>query len=112
MDDMIFVIGGFNGVTTIYHVECFDERTGEWYEATDMNSYRSALAACVVQGLPNVDDYIHQNRSGLMEEKRQKLLQQQALQEGRVRNAAPIPANEIEPVEEEREEEEEVEANI
>ncbi|GIY18410.1 hypothetical protein CEXT_311021 [Caerostris extrusa] len=38
MDDMIFVIGGFNGVTTIFHVECFDERTEEWYEATDMNS--------------------------------------------------------------------------
>ncbi|XP_055932755.1 kelch-like protein 10 [Argiope bruennichi] len=94
MDDMIFVIGGFNGVTTIYHVECYDERTGEWYEATDMNSYRSALAACVVQGLPNVDDYIHQNRSGLMEEKRQKLLQQQAVQEGRARMPTPILGNE------------------
>ncbi|CAL1297525.1 unnamed protein product [Larinioides sclopetarius] len=101
MDDMIFAIGGFNGVTTIYHVECYDERTGEWYEATDMNAYRSALAACVVQGLPNVDDYIHQNRSGLMEEKRQKLLQQQALQEGRIRNAVPTPANNNELDEEE-----------
>lgn len=91
MDDMIFVIGGFNGITTIYQVECFDERTGEWYEATDMNSYRSALAACVVQGLPNVDDYIHQNRSGLMEEKRQKLLQQQ---EARANLIATTPGNE------------------
>lgn len=79
MDDMIFVIGGFNGVSTIYHVECYDDRTNEWYEATDMNAFRSALAACVVLGLPNVNDYVHQNRRGLMEEKRQKLLQQRTL---------------------------------
>ncbi|KAL1498288.1 hypothetical protein ABEB36_009109 [Hypothenemus hampei] len=29
IDDMIFAIGGFNGVTTIYHVECYDEKTNE-----------------------------------------------------------------------------------
>ncbi|GIY24298.1 kelch-like protein 10 [Caerostris darwini] len=98
---MIFVIGGFNGVTTIFHVECFDERTEEWYEATDMNSYRSALAACVVQGLPNVDDYVHQNRQGLMEEKRQKLLQQQAVQEARTRYANDPPREDLEEAEEE-----------
>jgi kelch-like protein 10 len=74
IDDMIFCIGGFNGVTTIYHVECFDERTNEWYEATDMNIYRSALSACVIMGLPNIYDYIHQHRERLMEEKRQRLL--------------------------------------
>ncbi|XP_017760257.1 PREDICTED: kelch-like protein 10 [Eufriesea mexicana] len=74
IDDMIFAIGGFNGVTTIYHVECYDEKTNEWYEATDMNVYRSALSACVIMGLPNVNDYIHQHRERLMEEKRQKLL--------------------------------------
>ncbi|XP_043590171.1 kelch-like protein 10 isoform X1 [Bombus pyrosoma] len=74
IDDMIFAIGGFNGVTTIYHVECYDEKTNEWYEATDMNVYRSALSACVIMGLPNVNDYIHKHRERLMEEKRQKLL--------------------------------------
>lgn len=31
---MIFAIGGFNGVTTIYNVECFDPTTDEWYAAT------------------------------------------------------------------------------
>ncbi|KAJ8940240.1 hypothetical protein NQ318_016696 [Aromia moschata] len=62
IDDMIFAIGGFNGVTTIYHVECYDEKTNEWYEATDMNIYRSALSACVIDGLPNVQDYIHKHR--------------------------------------------------
>nr|CAH7722297.1 unnamed protein product [Callosobruchus chinensis] len=67
IDDMIFAIGGFNdvdiiGVTTIYHVECYDEKTNEWYEATDMNIYRSALSACVIDELPNVQDYIHKHR--------------------------------------------------
>ena len=28
---MIFAIGGFNGVTTIYNVECFDPSSDEWY---------------------------------------------------------------------------------
>uniref|UniRef100_T1IS98 Kelch-like protein 10 n=1 Tax=Strigamia maritima TaxID=126957 RepID=T1IS98_STRMM len=74
IDDMIFAIGGFNGVTTIFHVECYDDKTNEWYEATDMNIYRSALSACVIMGLPNVRDYIHKHRERLMEEKRQKLL--------------------------------------
>lgn len=81
IDDMIFVIGGFNGVTTIYHVECYDERTNEWYEATDMNIYRSALSACVIQGLPNVRDFIHKHREKLMEEKRQKMIALEAQRE-------------------------------
>lgn len=39
-----------------------------------MNICRSALSACVIMGLPNVNDYIHKHRERLMEEKRQKLL--------------------------------------
>ncbi|XP_044586739.1 kelch-like protein 10 [Cotesia glomerata] len=74
IDDMIFAIGGYNGVSTTFHVECYDEATNEWYEATDMNMYRSGLSACVIMGLPNVNDYIHKHRESLMEEKRQKLL--------------------------------------
>lgn len=106
IDDMIFAIGGFNGVTTIFHVECYDEKTNEWYkfcskkqfndfnkkdfcikcnnlnviffiiryEATDIGLHRSGVAACVIVGLPNVQDYIHKHREHLMEEKRQKLL--------------------------------------
>jgi len=30
LDDMIFVAGGFNGVTTIAQVECYNDRTDEW----------------------------------------------------------------------------------
>lgn len=74
IDDMIFAIGGFNGVTTIFHVECYDERTNEWYEATDMNVFRSALSACVISNLPNMQDYVHKHRERLMEEKRLKML--------------------------------------
>ncbi|XP_033728458.1 kelch-like protein 10 [Pecten maximus] len=59
IDEMIFAIGGFNGVTTIFNVECFDRNSEEWFDATDMNIYRSALSACVINGLPNVHDYTH-----------------------------------------------------
>ena len=31
IDDMIFAIGGFNGVTTIFNVECYDGTTDEWF---------------------------------------------------------------------------------
>lgn len=31
LDDYIFVIGGFNGITTIYNVECYDAEKNEWY---------------------------------------------------------------------------------
>ncbi|PIK53843.1 putative kelch-like protein 10 [Apostichopus japonicus] len=57
LDDMIFVIGGFNGITTIYNVECYDPDNNEWYDACDMNVYRSALSVGVVNGLPNVEDF-------------------------------------------------------
>lgn len=32
------------------------------FDCTDMNVYRSALSACVVSGLSNVKEYIHQDR--------------------------------------------------
>lgn len=30
LDDMIFAIGGFNGMTTIFNVELYDGTTDEW----------------------------------------------------------------------------------
>lgn len=30
IDDMLFAIGGFNGVTTIFNVECYDINADEW----------------------------------------------------------------------------------
>jgi Kelch motif. len=41
IDDMVFAIGGFNGVTTIYHVECYDQKTNEWYVALHLSYFRN-----------------------------------------------------------------------
>ena len=30
IDDMVFAIGGFYGITTIYNVECYDPSADEW----------------------------------------------------------------------------------
>lgn len=45
----------------------------EWLEATDMSIIRSALTANVVKRLPNIRDYIHQERDKLAEERRLRL---------------------------------------
>nr|XP_042903275.1 kelch-like protein 10 [Parasteatoda tepidariorum] len=87
-DDKIFVIGGFNGLSTIGNVECYDDREELWCPATTMCAFRSALAACVISGLPNVDDYIYKQRWNLLEERRQKLLQQQAINTAMARQLA------------------------
>ncbi|XP_062572493.1 kelch-like protein 10 [Saccostrea cucullata] len=62
LDNMIFVIGGFNGVNTIHNVECYGANTDEWYNAANMHLYRSALSACVVKDLPNLEDYVDRER--------------------------------------------------
>uniref|UniRef100_A0A1B6D3P4 Kelch-like protein diablo n=1 Tax=Clastoptera arizonana TaxID=38151 RepID=A0A1B6D3P4_9HEMI len=73
IDDMMFVIGGFDGQTTIDQVECFDDDRNEWFQVTDMNINRSAVSACVMDGLPNLHEYIYQNRELLLEDRRQRL---------------------------------------
>lgn len=57
VDDLLFVVGGFNGYATTFNVECYDEKADEWFDAQDMSIYRSALSCCVVPGLCNVGDY-------------------------------------------------------
>ena len=47
----MFTIGGFNGLTTVSSVECYDDTTDEWYDVADMNLFRSALSACIANGL-------------------------------------------------------------
>lgn len=54
VDDKLFVVGGFNGLTTILNVECYDEKPEEWCE---MGIFRSGLSCCVMHGLPNVAQY-------------------------------------------------------
>ena len=69
---MLLATGGFNGVVTISHCECYVPETNEWLEATDMSIIRSALTTNVVRGLPNLRDYIHKERDKLIEERRIK----------------------------------------
>lgn len=73
IDDMILAIGGFNGIVTISHCECYDPEADDWLEATDMSIIRSALTANVVKNLPNIRDYIHQDRDRLAEERRVRM---------------------------------------
>lgn len=74
IDDLIFAIGGFNGVVTISHTECYNPETDEWLEATDMSIIRSALTANVVKKLPNISEYLHKDRHRLMQERRLKMI--------------------------------------
>lgn len=74
IDNMIFAIGGFNGVVTISHTECYQPENDEWLEATDMSIIRSALTATIVSGLPNIRDYLHKDRHKLMQERRLNMI--------------------------------------
>jgi len=83
-----FNLGGFNGVTTIFNVECFDDLTEEWlrksnifffcnknfilfrYDAADMNIFRSALSVCVLSGLNNIRNLITFARKQLSHEQK------------------------------------------
>lgn len=65
VDNLLFVIGGFNGFATTFNAECFDEQTNEWYDIQDMGVYRSALSCCVVPGLSNVGEYVARRDSSM-----------------------------------------------
>uniref|UniRef100_A0A8C9SZ55 Kelch like family member 10 n=1 Tax=Scleropages formosus TaxID=113540 RepID=A0A8C9SZ55_SCLFO len=58
MDDLLFVVGGFNGLYTTFNAEYYDQKTDKWYKAHNMGIFRSALSCCVVPGLPNVHEYV------------------------------------------------------
>ncbi len=58
IDDLLFVVGGFNGLTTTDCVEFFDATTNEWSEASDLEIFRSALSCCVVSGLSSLTEYV------------------------------------------------------
>lgn len=57
IDDYLYVVGGFNGLTTTFDAECYDVNAGEWSAIRDMETSRSALSCCVVHGFPNIADY-------------------------------------------------------
>lgn len=63
---------------TISHCECYDPKPDEWLEATNMSIIRSALTANVVRDLPNIREYLYQDRNKLLEERRQKVFRQES----------------------------------
>lgn len=70
IDNFIIAAAGFNGIETISQIECYDLDADEWLEGTNMSMVRSGLSVCVVKGLPNIQDFIHQDRTTLLEESR------------------------------------------
>uniref|UniRef100_A0A672J8P4 Kelch-like protein 10 n=1 Tax=Salarias fasciatus TaxID=181472 RepID=A0A672J8P4_SALFA len=58
LDNRIFAVGGYgsDGVTSA--VESYDRTLNQWSEARDLLFPRSALSCCVVDGFPNMHQYI------------------------------------------------------
>ncbi|XP_053534494.1 kelch-like protein 10 [Ictalurus punctatus] len=57
LHDLLFVVGGENGTTTMDEAECYDEQTSEWHAVENMGISCSALSCCVLSGLPNMAEY-------------------------------------------------------
>ena len=57
LEGLLYVAGGFNGHSTTFNAECYDDTTQEWSDVRDMAVHRSALSCCVVTGLANITDY-------------------------------------------------------
>lgn len=74
MEGLLYIIGGFDGNTTIDCVESYDPVKKTWCDMWRLSvSRRSALAACVVPGLPNGKQYSWLRRELLDEETEQEL---------------------------------------
>lgn len=56
-EDRLFVVGGYNGISTTCKVEYYDADTQEWFQVCDMGIVRSALSCCLVSGIPNMAEY-------------------------------------------------------
>ncbi|KAK1793333.1 hypothetical protein P4O66_011718 [Electrophorus voltai] len=54
VDNLMFVVGGLNGFTTTYNMECYDKTTEAWYDAHDKGIFWCALSRCLLPGVPNV----------------------------------------------------------
>lgn len=49
--NQLIVVGGHNGYTTLSSVECFDEDSGRWHNATSMRTSCCGLSCCVLHGV-------------------------------------------------------------
>lgn len=57
IDDRVFVVGGYNGFSTMIKVECFDGETSMWSDVRSLKVACSAPSCCIVHGLPNLVEY-------------------------------------------------------
>ncbi|KAK2851195.1 hypothetical protein Q5P01_007471 [Channa striata] len=57
IDDRLFVVGGFNGLSTTAGVESYNIGADHWSYVPDMKISCSALSCCVVYGLTNIAEY-------------------------------------------------------
>uniref|UniRef100_A0A4W4DQ53 BACK domain-containing protein n=1 Tax=Electrophorus electricus TaxID=8005 RepID=A0A4W4DQ53_ELEEL len=69
VDNLMFVVGGLNGFTTTYNMECYDKTTEAWYDAHDKGIFWCALSRCLLPGVPNhllqdSDSLFMQSRGG------------------------------------------------
>ena len=63
LDNILFVIGGFNGSGVLREVECYDFKNGRWFPSRKMNVCRSAcgVAICDLDNVPSRHrrDFLH-----------------------------------------------------
>ncbi|XP_055947138.1 kelch-like protein 10 [Argiope bruennichi] len=59
INDLLYAIGGFNGLSTIASAELYDPVSNSWQPVTDLNLNRSALAACKVSNISTAQEYTY-----------------------------------------------------
>ncbi|KAG0410432.1 hypothetical protein HPB47_012451 [Ixodes persulcatus] len=64
LEDGIYIMGGFNGTTTVSDVECYSHHNDVWRTGAPLNISRSAFSACVLKGLGVTKQYSY---CGLLE---------------------------------------------
>ena len=69
MDDKILVIGGWDGVGGLRTVELWCDKTKRWLLGTKLIRRRTGCAACVVNDVPNVENYAWPARENIVQER-------------------------------------------
>ncbi|XP_053213538.1 kelch-like protein 10 [Panonychus citri] len=69
LDDKILIIGGWDGVGGLRTVELWCDRTKRWLLGTKLIRRRTGCAACVVQDVPNVENFAWSARDNIVQER-------------------------------------------
>lgn len=54
LDNRVFVVGGFSGLSSICSAEYYDADAERWSEADEMENSRFGLSCCLISGFPNL----------------------------------------------------------